>query len=114
MIDFAMTHAWLIPLLPAIAFALIVFVFKPMPKVSAFVAITCILISFVLAIHIGIGVIQGGEKYVEEPLKQAATWFTMPGLEIEMGVRIDPTSAMMLFVVTLVASLVQIYSLGYM
>lgn len=114
MIDFAMTHAWLIPLLPAIAFALIVFVLKPMPKVSAFVAITCILISFVLAIHIGIGVIQGGEKYVEEPLKQAVTWFQMPGLEIEMGVRIDPTSAMMLFVVTLVASLVQIYSLGYM
>ncbi len=114
MIDFAMTHAWLIPLLPAIAFALIVFVLKPMQKLSAFVAITCILISFVLAVLIGIGVIQGGAKYVDEPLKQAVTWFSMPGLEIEMGVRIDPTSAMMLFVVTLVAALVQIYSLGYM
>jgi NADH-quinone oxidoreductase subunit L len=114
MIDFAIQNAWLIPLLPAIAFALIVFVFKPMPKASAFVAITCMLISFVLAIHVGIGVIQGGETYVNKAYIDTVRWFGMPDLTIEMGIRIDPTSAMMLFVVTLVASLVQIYSLGYM
>jgi len=38
----------------------------------------------------------------------------MNGLTIEVGVQIDPTSAMMLFVVTLVSALVNIYSLGYM
>lgn len=114
MIEFALHNAWLIPLLPAIAFTLIVLVFKPMPKVSAFIAITAILISFLLAISIGIGVIQAGDEFVEHPLKQVVTWFSMNGLEIEMGVQIDPTSAMMLFVVSLVASLVQIYSLGYM
>jgi len=114
MIEFALNNAWLIPLLPAIAFALIVLVFRPLPKVSAFIAITGILISFVLAISIGIGVFQAGDKFVEHPLKQVVTWFSMPGLEIQMGTQVDPTSAMMLFVVTLVASLVQIYSLGYM
>ncbi len=114
MIEFALYNAWLIPLLPAVAFVLIALVFKPLPKVSAFVAITFILISFVLAICIGIGVIQQGGEFVEHPLKQAFTWFSMNGLKVEMGVQIDPTSAMMLFVVTLVASLVQIYSLGYM
>jgi len=114
MIEFALHNAWLIPLLPAVAFVLIALVFKPLPKTSAFVAITAILISFALAISIGIGVIQAGDEFVEQPLKQAVTWFSMNGLSIEMGVLIDPTSAMMLFVVTLVASLVQIYSLGYM
>ena len=114
MIDFALHNAWLIPLLPAIAFLLIVLVFRPLPKASAFVAITAMLISFILAIHVGIGVIQAGDAFVEHPLKYAVTWFEMSGLKIEMGVQIDPTSAMMLFVVALVASLVQIYSLGYM
>lgn len=114
MIDFALHNAWLIPLLPAIAFMLIVFVFKPLPKVSAFVAITFMLTSFVLAICVGIGVIQAGSEYVEQPLKYGFTWLSMNGFEVEMGVQIDPVSAMMLFVVTLVATLVQIYSIGYM
>ncbi len=114
MIDFALNNAWLIPFLPFLAFALIVLVFRPLPKVSAFVAITCMLISFILAVCIGIGVIQAGDKYLEHPLKAAVTWFSMKGLAIEVGTQIDPTVAMMLFVVTLVASLVQIYSIGYM
>ena len=114
MVNFALENAWLIPFLPFMAFVLIALVFKPLPKVSAFVAITCMLTSFVLAIQIGIGVFLDAERFIEEPLKHTFTWFSMSGLTIEMGTQIDPTSAMMLFVVTLVASLVQIYSLGYM
>lgn len=114
MIDFALNNAWLIPLLPAVAFVLIALVFKPLPKVSAFIGITAILISFVLAVSIGIGVINAGGEFVEHPLKNVVTWFSMEGLTIEVGFQVDPTSAMMLFVVTLVALLVNIYSLGYM
>jgi len=114
MIEFALNNAWLIPLLPALAFVLIGLVFKPLPKVSAFVGIVSILTSFVLAVSVGIGVISKGGELVEHPLKQVVTWFSMNGLTIEVGVQIDPTSAMMLFVVTLVSALVNIYSLGYM
>lgn len=114
MIDFALNNAWLIPLLPAVAFVLIALVFKPLPKVSAFIGIAAILISFVLAVSIGIGVINAGGEFVEHPLKNVVTWFSMEGLTIEVGFQVDPTSAMMLFVVTLVALLVNIYSLGYM
>ncbi|AFV03310.1 MULTISPECIES: NADH-quinone oxidoreductase subunit L [Dehalobacter] len=114
MIDFALNNAWLIPLLPALAFALIVFVTKPSQKLSAFISILGILVSFVLSVAIGIGVFQRGELLIEHPLKVVVTWFSMHGLAIDVGTQIDPTSAMMLFVVTLVASLVQIYSLGYM
>lgn len=38
----------------------------------------------------------------------------MPGLVASMGVLIDPISAMMLFVVSLISFLVLIYSTGYM
>jgi NADH-quinone oxidoreductase subunit L len=38
----------------------------------------------------------------------------MPGLRVDMGILIDPLTAVMLLVVTTVALLVQIYSLGYM
>jgi len=114
MIDFALNNAWLIPLLPALAFALIVFVTKPSQKLSAFISILGILVSFILSVAIGIGVLQRGEFLIEHPLKVVVPWFSMHGLTIDVGTQIDPTSAMMLFVVTLVASLVQIYSLGYM
>jgi len=114
MIDFALNNAWLIPLLPALAFALVIFVTKPSQKLSAFISILGILVSFVLSVAIGIGVLQRGEFLIEHPLKVVVPWFSMHGLTIDVGTQIDPTSAMMLFVVTLVASLVQIYSLGYM
>lgn len=112
--EYAMHHAWLIPLLPAIAFTIIVFLTKGSEKLSATVGITAILSSFVLAIAVVYGVILAGPELADKPLVYALQWFSMPGLTINMGVLIDPTSAMMLFVVTLVASLVQIYSLGYM
>ena len=41
-------------------------------------------------------------------------WFKVPGVSLEMGSLIDPITGMMLFVVTLIALMVQIYSLGYM
>jgi NADH-quinone oxidoreductase subunit L len=41
-------------------------------------------------------------------------WLSMPGLNVDMGLLLDPLTAVMLIVVTSIASLVQIYSLGYM
>lgn len=113
MVDYAMNHVWLIPLMPLIAFTLIVFVFFRMPRASAAIAITCILISFVLALLVGYGVLQHPEL-ADKPLVYKTTWFQAGDVKIEMGVRLDPVTAMMLFVVTLIASLVQIYSVGYM
>ena len=45
---------------------------------------------------------------------QPHQWLTLFELDIEMGVRIDGLSAIMLVVVTSVSLLVQIYSVGYM
>ncbi|NIO06711.1 MAG: NADH-quinone oxidoreductase subunit L, partial [Deltaproteobacteria bacterium] len=42
------------------------------------------------------------------------TWVDLLGFKIEMGMLIDPLTAVMLFVVCTVSMLVHIYSVGYM
>jgi len=120
MVDFAIHNAWLIPLLPAISFVLIAFFFQRAKALSAFTSIVCILAAFTLAISVVIGIIHNPET-----VEYSVRWFSIenvaslldanvPSINLEIGILIDPITAMMLFVVTLVASLVQIYSVGYM
>ena len=106
--------AWLIPALPFLSFLIIAFVTKRSKGLSSTVSILSILTSLGLAVAIGIGVIQSGAEVVENPVITSVNWLNIGGLTIDFGTVIDPLSAMMLFVVTLVASMVQIYSLGYM
>ncbi|MDP4127422.1 MAG: NADH-quinone oxidoreductase subunit L [Bacillota bacterium] len=106
--------AWLIPILPFLSFLLIAFVTKRSKGLSSTVSILAILTALGIAISIGIGVIQSGAEIVENPAIVNVNWLNIMGLKINFGTVIDPLSAMMLFVVTLVASMVQIYSLGYM
>ena len=114
MFDFALNNAWLIPLFPALAFGIITLFTKKMTKLSVSISIGTILLSFVLSVIIGIGVIGQGDTFLEHPYKAVVTWFSMPGFSIEVGTLIDNVSVMMLLVVTFITSLVQIYSLGYM
>lgn len=106
--------AWLIPALPFLSFLLIAFVTKRSKGLSSTVSILAILAALGLAIAIGLGIIQSGAELVEHPAIVSANWLTIGGLKIDFGTIVDPLSGMMLFVVTLVASMVQIYSLGYM
>lgn len=106
--------AWLIPFLPFLSFLIIAFITKRSKRLSSTVSILAILTSLSLAIAIGLGVIQAGKEIVEHPAIVNVNWLNIVGLKIDFGTIIDPLSAMMLFVVTLVASMVQIYSLGYM
>lgn len=110
---FALEHSWLIPLLPAAAFLIIGFFTRPFKKFSAGIAIAASIVSFILALGVVTAVITNGIA-VENPFIQRIPWFSVGGLNIPMGVLIDPLTAMMLFVVTTVSLLVQIYSVGYM
>ncbi|HZK54045.1 MAG TPA: NADH-quinone oxidoreductase subunit L [Desulfosporosinus sp.] len=106
--------AWLIPALPFLSFLLIAFVTKRSKGLSSTISIISILTSLGLAIAIAYSVIQAGAEIVENPSITSVNWLNILGLKIDFGTIIDPLSAMMLFVVALVASMVQIYSLGYM
>ena len=106
--------AWLIPALPFLSFLLIAFVTKRSKGLSSTISILAILSSLGMAIAIAYSVIRAGAEIVEQPAIVNVNWLNIVGLKIDFGTIIDPLSAMMLFVVTLVASMVQIYSLGYM
>jgi len=106
--------AWLIPALPFLSFLIIAFVTKRSKGLSSTISILSILTSLGIAIGIAYSVIQAGAEIVEHPAIVNVNWLNILGLKIDFGTIIDPLSAMMLFVVTLVASMVQIYSLGYM
>lgn len=113
MVEFAMDHAWLIPLLPALAFAVIIFLTRPWPLLSALVAVFSLLTACFFATFTAFGVFTNPEL-AEKPLVYSLNWFRMPGMEINVGILLDPFSAMMMFMVTLVGSLIFIYAIGYM
>lgn len=106
--------AWVIPVLPFLSFLLIAFITQKAKRLSSTISILAILSAFVIAVLIGLGVISAGTEIVENPVMTGINWLTAGDLKINFGTLIDPMNAMMLFVVTLVASMVQIYSLGYM
>lgn len=106
--------AWLIPVLPAIAFVSIIFLTRRLQMVSALTAIGAMLGSFIISLGIGVEVLTTPVT-MDNPVELSARWLEVPGsLFIEAGVLIDPLSAVMLFVVTFIALLVMIYSVGYM
>ncbi|HHT01857.1 MAG TPA: NADH-quinone oxidoreductase subunit L, partial [Firmicutes bacterium] len=102
-------YAWLVPLLPLMAFPVIIFLTGRNRLLSAAIAITLMGAAFLLSLMIAV-------EWLANPIthEYAWSWIKIAGLEIEMGVLLDGISVMMLATVSLVALLVQIYSLGYM
>ena len=113
MFDFALQSAWLIPLLPAIAFAVIGLGTRQNKQLSAKISIAAISVSFVLAWSV-LGAVLTNNITVEAPFIAKTVWTTIGKIELAMGMLIDPLTVVMLTVVTTVALLVEIYSLGYM
>lgn len=107
----SLQNAWLIPILPFLAFALIGLLVHRWPRVAAGLSILTIGICFVLSSMAARVVFGSGAGHT---FLETFRWLSMPGLRVDMGVLVDPLTAMMLLVVTSVALLVQVYSLGYM
>ncbi len=107
--------AWIIPILPLIAFVLVGFLgnklFKKMEN-GAYVAIAMAAASCFLSLMVAYEILSGG--YPEEVFKQSLTWLVVDGFTFNMGIYIDTLTALMLIVVSFVATLVVIYSVGYM
>ena len=103
--------SWLIPVLPVLAFACIGLFLHRWPRVASMVSILAIASAFVLSWLVAVQVFSGPPGEVFE---LSTKWLSMPGLQVDMGILIDSLTAVMFIVVTTVALLVQIYSLGYM
>jgi NADH-quinone oxidoreductase subunit L len=108
-------NALFITLLPLLSFIIIVFFTKKNKMVSALVALAAVASSAVLSIKVFTQV------FLDPTAKEfAVEWINIPslgsfkGLHIQMGILIDPLSSLMLLIVTFVATLVVLYSMGYM
>ncbi len=104
---------WAIFLLPLGSFALIVLVIRPflnrIPTVSGLATIVALGGAFGFSIWTLRSVILGHSLNFE-PLE----WLEVGSATIEIGLLLDPLTAVMLVVVTSVSLLIQVYSLGYM
>jgi len=103
-------HAYIIPLLQLFAFVLIVFFLRWREPLSAACSIAMIAIGWVMSIVVLIEMIGcHGVAY------EAYFYLTaFASLNFEIGILVDPLTAVMLMVVTTVGGCVVIYSVGYM
>ena len=107
-------YLWLIPLLPLMAAGVIALCRQPQRKLAAILAIGSMAVAFMLAVaafgHTLASPSGGGmvREWVNFP------WFRIGNESVALGWVLDPLSAVMLVMVTLVGLLIFIYSAGYM
>src|SRR5205085_8526782 len=134
---FFLDQAWLVPLIPAVSFVVILLFGKRMPRHGSEVGVVAVGASFVLSCGAAVRWImrvqdakggsalgalgrsvgrlgaESGEVPVL-PVLHHVTWFQNGGVRLTAGIQIDGLAVMMMFVVTLISLLVHIYSLEYM
>src|SRR3990172_5009586 len=114
-----MTHetlgilTWLIPVPPLLAFFAILLLTRKVHAVSHSLAIGGIGISLVLAQIIFWSVIGSGEALAKEPIQSVYAWMPTGAGVFNVGVMVDPLTAVMLFMVPIACFLIIFYSTGY-
>jgi NADH-quinone oxidoreductase subunit L len=99
---------WLVLLLPLGAAALITLVTSRDRKLSGGLSIGAVVAGFVLSC-----VFVGWCRF--EPVSElSVSWLNIGDLQVQLGLQLDPLSMLMMLVVTGVASLIHIYSWGYL
>jgi NADH-quinone oxidoreductase subunit L len=103
-------QAWLMPLLPAVAFAVILLAGKRLPGKGAPVGIAAVGATWLLGAWSALEWINGDREAVTRTVR----WFEIGGREIHTGTHVDGLTVMMFVVVTTVSLLVHVYSLEYL
>ena len=104
---------WLIPVFPFLSFALIVLFLNRWKQASSWLAVGAISASLVvsqLVFWTAIGLPDLGEH----PFHSVIRWMPTGKAALDMGVMVDPLTAVMLFMVPLVCTAIFIYARGYM
>ncbi|MBM4316857.1 MAG: NADH-quinone oxidoreductase subunit L [Deltaproteobacteria bacterium] len=113
-------QALLIALFPLVAFVIQALFGKKLPRHGDFVSVLAIFGSFAVATPIFMKLLTQGHVFDTFEV----SWMTLPGIEasgrlnssvnLVVGVLINNITAIMLFMVTLCASLIHLFSVGYM
>ncbi|MGH2593391.1 MAG: NADH-quinone oxidoreductase subunit 5 family protein [Anaerolineae bacterium] len=104
---------WLIPVPPLVAFFAILLLTRRSNAISHTLAIGAALISLVLAQIIFWNVIGSGEQLAEDPIHSTYPWLPTGAGVFNVGVLVDPLTAIMLFMVPITVFLIIFYSTGY-
>ena len=101
--------AWVILLLPLLSAAVITLFTMRNPRLSAQLSITAVVLSFVASL-----VLFGIYKDSSPVTSTALPWLHVNDLNVDIALRVDGLSLLMLLIVTGVGGLIHIYSWGYM
>src|SRR3954466_213868 len=113
-------NAYLIFLVPAISFWLILLFGKRFKNGGDMVGILAVGVSFILACGTAVqwinqpAVGEGEEKLRHAFDRTLFTWFDLGGHKTQFGIHVDGLTVMMLFVVSFISLLVHVYSTSYM
>ena len=111
-------HAWLIPIVPAVGFAIIILLGKRLPMKGSEIGILSMLGALVLsggAAYQWIARVNGGaEEQFIAPVVRTWKWWPIGGAPLTIGQSIDGLAAIVLVVVAFISTLVQIYSVEYL
>ncbi len=106
------TLLWLLPLFPLLSFVLIVLFTNRNKALSHTIAVGAAFLSFLgsmvvfwRALHV--------EHFAEHPFASVIRWLPTGDTWLELGVRIDPLSAIVLFFVAWTVLMIFLYSVGY-
>ena len=103
-------YAWLIPVLPLLAFVFIGLFGKKLNDLNGYIAVGGVGAGMVLALWTAYELLTTGRIY-----STSQTWVVLSSkYTLEMGVYLDNVAAMMLIVVSFIAFLVVLYSTAYM
>jgi NADH-quinone oxidoreductase subunit L len=102
--------AWLIPVVPALGFLLVLVAQRWLAARAAYLGIAAAAIAFALSVAVAVQVIGTPATYVR-PLPR---WIEVGALSVGFDLLIDQLTVVMLLVVTGVGLLVHLYSVGYM
>ena len=111
-------NAWLIPLIPGVAFAVILLFGKRLPMKGAEIGIASMAAATVLAGGAAYQWIQRTDSAADEafvpPVIRSWTWWQSGGVEFGIGEYVDGLATMLLLLVAFISLLVQIYSVEYL
>jgi NADH-quinone oxidoreductase subunit L len=100
--------AWIIPLLPLAAFVAVLFWGERLPGRGAYVSIAGIVLAGLAGITVLLEVLGGARADL------TYQWVVLGARPLTVGFVVDPLCAVMLAMVGIVATLITIYSVGYM
>ena len=111
-------HAWLIPIIPAIGFAIIILFGKKLPMKGSEIGLISMLSSLALAGGAAMQWISrvnsGTEEQFIAPVVRTWNWWQIGGMKFTIGQSIDGLSVIVLVVVAFISTLVQLYSTEYL